>query len=169
MNVSHNSKDQLSTMLKKRIETSTSVSVVPGKQCDWWQHEIILGFNAACTSGHRVRVDWKSAPVKKAGRPKKLANAEGAAAGAGAFGPPGAADAGSSSVGGGSVFHSCGPVADGSGSGSGEALGPKVSALDAAAATPSNVGPRRLHAVLSKLFSELCIADIAPPRMPYNP
>ena len=169
MNVSNNSKDQLSTMLKKRIETRTSVSVVPGKHCDWWQHEIIRGFDAACTSSHRVRVDWKSAPVKKPGRPKKFANAEGAAAGAGAVGPPGAADAGSGSVGGCSVFHGCGPVADGSGSGSGEASGPKVSALDAAAATPSNVGPRRLHAVLSKLFSDLCIAVVALPRMPCNP
>ena len=72
-------------MLKKRIETRTSVSVVPGKHCDWWQHEIIRGFDAACTSSHRVRVDWKSAPVNKA-KQLKNANAKDAVAGVGAVG-----------------------------------------------------------------------------------
>ena len=59
-------------------------SIEPGKDCNRWEHEIIRGFVAACAIGHLIRVDWmwtgdKSAPVKKAGRPKKLANAEDAA------------------------------------------------------------------------------------------
>ena len=67
------------------------VSVEPGKRCNWWEHETIRGLVSACASGHRVRVDCKwtgdtSAPVNKGGRPKKLSNAEDAAAGAGAAG-----------------------------------------------------------------------------------
>ena len=67
------------------------VSVEPGKHCNWWEHETIRGLVSACASGHRVRVDCKwtgdtSAPVNKGGRPKKLSNAEDAAAGAGAAG-----------------------------------------------------------------------------------
>ena len=64
------------------------VFVQPGRHCNWWEHEIIRAFVSSCASGHRVRVDWKwtgdkSAPVNKGGRPKKLANAEDAPAGAG--------------------------------------------------------------------------------------
>ena len=67
------------------------VSIEPCKHCNWWEHETIRGLVSACASGHRVRVDCKwtgdtSAPVNKGGRPKKLSNAEDAAAGAGAAG-----------------------------------------------------------------------------------
>ena len=59
-------------------------SIEPGKYCNRWDHEIIRGSVAACEIGHLIRVDWmctgdKSAPVKKAGWPQRLANAEDAA------------------------------------------------------------------------------------------
>ena len=45
------------------------------KDGNWWEHEIIRGFVAAYPIGHWILVYWnwtgdKSAPVKKAGRPK---------------------------------------------------------------------------------------------------